>query len=220
MTLSLVTGASRGVGLELARRLAAQGGTVIAAARAGAPVGPGLEPCRLDVTAEADLAALGARLEGRALDLLVCNAGVLIGRGGIADPAFDAANFAETFAVNVTGVFLTVRACLPALRRAKGKVAVISSQMGSSARAKAGHYSYRASKAAATNLAACLAQELGPEGIAVGAYHPGWVRTDMGGAGADISVEESAAGLLARFDELSVGGAGRLRFFSGEEIPF
>lgn len=220
MSLCLVTGANRGVGLELARRLAARGDAVIACARNRAPEGEGLEPVRLDVTSPEDLAALTRLLEGRALNLLVCNAGVLKGRGGVDDPAMDAAAFAETFAVNVTGVFMTVRACLPALRRAKGKVAVISSQMGSSARAKGGSYIYRASKAAATNLAVCLSKELAGEGIAVAAYHPGWVRTDMGGGGADISAEESAAGLIARFDELDLSKTGAFRFFSGEAIPF
>ena len=92
--------------------------------------------------------------------------------------------------------------------------------MGSTARAKGSAYIYRASKAAATNLAICLSKELGEEGIAVAAYHPGWVRTEMGGAGADISVEESAAGLIARFDELDMKGTGAFRFFSGEPIPF
>ena len=220
MSLSLVTGANRGVGLALVRGLAAKGGTVIAAARSGAPEGAGIEPMRLDVRSESDLAALSAALEGRGLDLLVCNAGVAKGRGAIDDPTIDMASFDETFAVNVTGVFFTVRACLPALRRAKGRVAVISSQMGSSARAKAGSFSYRASKAAATNLAVTMARALAPEGIAIGAYHPGWVRTDMGGSTADISVEESAAGLIARFEELGVETAGCFRFYSGEDIPF
>ncbi len=220
MALVLVTGSNRGVGLEMARQFAARGDHVIACARAGGPAGEGLEPVRLDVTDASDLSALTGQLEGRALDLLVCNAGVLKGRGGVEDPSMDEAAFAETFAVNVTGVFMTVRACLPALRRAKGKIAVISSQMGSTERAKGSAYIYRASKAAATNLAVCLSKELQEDGIAVGAYHPGWVRTDMGGSGADISAEESAAGLLVRFDELNLSTTGAFRFYSGEAIPF
>lgn len=220
MPTTLVTGANRGIGLEITRRLAARGDHVIACARAHPPTGERLEPVDLDVTDADALTALAAGLEGRGLDLLVCNAGRLIGRGGVDDPAYTAEAFAEVLAVNVTGVFMTIRACLPALRRANGKVAVISSQMGSTARAKGAAYLYRASKAAATNLAVSLSHELGAEGIAVGAYHPGWVRTDMGGGGAAISIEESAAGLIARFEELNTANAGRLLFYSGEEIPF
>lgn len=218
----LITGASRGLGREMAIRYAARGDHVRAAARRAneAPTGPGLTPVALDVTEDASLDALAASLDGAALDLLVCNAGALVGRGGIDDPSYDRAAFERVLAVNVTGVFMTIRACLPALRRARGRVAVISSQMGSSARAKGSAYLYRASKAAATNLAVCLSKELAADGIAVSAYHPGWVRTDMGGAEADISIAESVEGLMARFDALTLETAGRFEFYSGEAIPF
>ena len=122
---------------------------------------------------------------------------------------------------NVAGPFFTVRAFLPMLRKAEGaKVAIISSAMGSSARAKGSAYLYRASKAAATNLAANLAVELAPMGIAVGAYHPGWVQTDMGGQGADITPEQSAAGLLARIGALSLDTTGVVEDYQGHSIPF
>lgn len=219
MTTTLITGANRGVGAELARRLTARGDRVIGCARSGQA--EGTEAWSLDVTDEASLAALGERLEGEALDMLICNAGALIGRGQIEDNDYTHEAFANVLAVNVTGVFMTIRACLPALRRSNaGKIAVISSQMGSSERAKGNAYLYRASKAAATNLAVAMSKELSAEGIAVCAYHPGWVRTDMGGAEADISVEESAAGLIQRFDALSVETAGCFEFYSGEPIPF
>lgn len=220
MTTTLITGANRGVGAEMARQMAARGDRVIGCARTGAAP-KASEEWPLDVTDPASLAALEKRLAGETLDLLVCNAGALIGRGQIADPDYTHEAFASVLAVNVTGVFMTIRACLPALRRsASGKIAVISSQMGSSTRAKPRAYLYCASKAAATNLAVNIAQELKPEGIAVSAYHPGWVRTDMGGAEADISAEESAAGLIQRFDALSVETTGRFEFYSGEAIPF
>lgn len=217
MNTALITGANRGVGFEIATQLAARGDRVLGGARRGDTPG---ETVRLDVTDKASLGALAARMEDATLDLLVCNAGAYIGRGGIDDPAYTAEAFAEVFAVNVTGVFLTVRAVLPALRRASGKVAIISSQMGSSERAKGGGYIYRASKAAATNLARNLAKDLAPDDIAVGAYHPGWVRTDMGGSSADIAADESAAGLIKRFDALSLATTGCFEFYSGEPIPF
>lgn len=220
MSTVLITGANRGVGLEMTRQMAARGDRVIAACRRDAPSGAGIEALTLDVCDDASLAAAGAALEDVALDLLVCNAGALIGRGGLDDPAYTRAAFDEVLSVNVTGVFMTIQACLPAVRRAGGKIAVISSQMGSSTRAKANSFLYRASKAAATNLAVSISKELAPEGIAVGAYHPGWVRTDMGGAEADISAEESAAGLIKRFDALGVETTGCFEFYSGEPIPF
>ena len=220
MTTTLITGANRGVGAEVARRMKARGDRVIGCARSGeAPLASEAWP--LDVTDPASLEALEKRLEGEALDLLVCNAGALIGRGPIEDDIYTHEAFANVLSVNVTGVFMTIRACLPALRRAHlGKIAVISSQMGSSERAKGNAYLYRASKAAATNLAVAMSKELAAEGIAVGAYHPGWVRTDMGGSDADISVETSAEGLIKRFDALSVETAGCFEFYSGEPIPF
>lgn len=217
MKTVLITGANRGVGYEMALQMDARGDRVLSGARQGDAPG---EVLRLDVTDEGSLDDLAARMEGEALDLLVCNAGAYIGRGGIDDPAYTAEAFADVFAVNVTGVFLAVKAVLPALRRAKGKVAIISSQMGSSERAKGGGYIYRASKAAATNLARNLAKDLAPEGVAVGAYHPGWVRTDMGGASADIAADESAAGLIRRFDALSLETTGCFEFYSGDPIPF
>jgi NAD(P)-dependent dehydrogenase (short-subunit alcohol dehydrogenase family) len=221
MRTVLITGASRGIGAAMARQMTKRQDHVIACARDVTALGPeAAERRSLDVTDTAALELLASEMATRDLDLLICNAGVFEGRGGIEDATLTATAFENSFAVNVTGVFLTIRACLPALRRRKGKIAVISSQMGSTARGKGNSYAYRASKSAATNLAACLSHELAPDGIAVGAYHPGWVRTDMGGAGADISAEDSAAGLIARFDELAVNTSGKLRFFSGEDIPF
>ena len=220
MAKVLVTGASRGIGREMAAQMVARGDEVLAATRGEGRAPGGATPISLDVTDPGSIDALTARLADDALDLLVCNAGALRGRGGLDDPDYTFDAFSEVLAVNVTGVFMTIRAALPAIRRAKGKIAVISSQMGSSERAKGNAYLYRASKAAATNLAVALSKELAADGVAVGAYHPGWVRTDMGGQTADISAEESAAGLIERFGELDLATTGCFRFYSGEAIPF
>ena len=220
MAKVLVTGASRGIGREMAAQMVARGDEVLAATRGEGRAPGGATPVSLDVTDPGSIDALTARLADDVLDLLVCNAGALRGRGGLDDPDYTFDAFSEVLAVNVTGVFMTIRAALPAIRRAKGKIAVISSQMGSSERAKGNAYLYRASKAAATNLAVALSKELAADGVAVGAYHPGWVRTDMGGQTADISAEESAAGLIERFGELDLATTGCFRFYSGEAIPF
>ncbi len=95
-----------------------------------------------------------------------------------------------------------------------------TSIMASSERAPGGSYIYRASKAAATNLARNLAIDLKGRGIAVGAYHPGWVRTDMGGPSATVEVEDSAKGLMQRFDALSLATTGVFEDYRGEAIPF
>ena len=92
--------------------------------------------------------------------------------------------------------------------------------MGSSERAGGTSYLYRASKAGATNVARNLAAELQGRGVAVGAYHPGWVQTDMGGQSAPVSLADSVAGLLARFDALSLATTGVFEDFRGDPIPF
>jgi NAD(P)-dependent dehydrogenase (short-subunit alcohol dehydrogenase family) len=169
----------------------------------------------------ASTAALAEGLGDRAIDLLICNAGVYLDKGMDLATGFPPEAWADTFAVNVTGVFLTVQAVLPHLARSTTpKIAIISSQMGSSDRANGGSYIYRASKAAATNLGRNLATDLAPRGIAVGIYHPGWVRTDMGGSAADISLDESVSGLMARFDDLSLETTGAFLTWDGRPHPF
>lgn len=212
----VITGASRGIGAELAKRYRADGHTVTGTSRRG---GGGL--VALDVTRAEDFEDLAAHLGGRAVDLVVCNAGIYPDKGQALDTGYPASMWAETFATNVTGVFLTVQALLTNLRAAQGaRIAIISSQMASHTRAPGGSYIYRASKAAALNLGRNLATDLAPEGIAVGIYHPGWVRTDMGGDAADISVDEAAEGLIARFDALDKASTGCFQTWDGRDYPY
>jgi NAD(P)-dependent dehydrogenase (short-subunit alcohol dehydrogenase family) len=152
--------------------------------------------------------------------LLICNAGVYLEKGDTLEDGYAPQLWADSFATNVTGVFLTVQALLPQLRAAKGKVAIISSQMGSDTRAPGGSYIYRASKAAVLNLGRNLAVDLAADGIAVGIYHPGWVQTDMGGAEASITVAQSAKGLVARFAHLSRATTGCFETYDGTPHPF
>ncbi len=214
-TQVLITGASRGIGASLLALCRARGDRVLGTARRG---GEGL--ATLDVRDPLSVRGLAAVWGGGPLDLLVCNAGILIDRAQGLDEGYAPDLWAETFAVNVTGVFLTVQALLPNLRAARGRVAIVSSAMGSDTRAPGGSYAYRASKAAALNLGRNLATDLAAEGIAVGIYHPGWVRTDMGGPGADITPEVSAQGLLARFDALTLASSGCFEDYAGRAIPF
>jgi len=233
----LITGANRGIGFEMTRQAAARGDHVIACARnvmespalvALAKENLAIMLLGLDVTAEADMKQIATGMR-RKIDLLVCNAGVLDSYGGLTDPHRNSRAIETVLMTNVAGVFFTVRSFLPNLKMdrdnnysgaMKGRIAVISSIMGSQELASANAPIYRASKAAATNLARCFATDLLAEGIAVGAYHPGWVRTDMGGASADVSPQDSAAGLLHRFDHLSLETTGLYEDYKGKPLPF
>ncbi|MGI9369701.1 MAG: SDR family NAD(P)-dependent oxidoreductase [Ruegeria sp.] len=204
----VVTGANRGIGRALADHYRALGHDVTGTARSGGA------DVVLDVTNPDQHAEMARYLQNRPVDLLVCNAGVYLDKNeGI--NGFPADIWAETFAANVTGVFLTIQALLPNLRAARGKVAIISSQMASHTQAPGGSYIYRASKAAALNLGRNLAMDLNGDGIAVGIYHPGWVRTDMGGSAADITVEQAVSGLADRFDTLSLDTTGCFETWDG-----
>ncbi|MEZ5886700.1 MAG: SDR family oxidoreductase [Paracoccaceae bacterium] len=206
----LITGAGRGIGAGLLTAYRGRGAEAFGTVRRA----PGAGEIGMDLRDPASVAAAGQAFGGRPLDLLICNAGVLP-RGEVPEL------WAEGFAVNVTGVFLTVQAFLPALRQAHGaKIAILASAMGSSARAPGGSYIYRASKAAAINLGRNLATDLRRDGIAVGIYHPGWVRTDMGGSSAEITVAQSVNGLVARIEALSPATTGVFEDWAGQPVPF
>jgi len=211
----VITGANRGIGAALDSRYRDAGWQVTATARQGAEFLP------LDVTDPESQRAMAHGLDGKAVDLLICNAGTYPDKHQNLADGYPAQMWADTFATNVTGVFLSVQALLPNLQMSHmSKVAIIASQMGSSTRAPGGSYIYRASKAAAINLGRNLATDLAQLGIAVGIYHPGWVRTDMGGDAAAISTDQSADGLVARIDALSMDTTGRFLTWDGHDHPF
>ncbi|KIN63864.1 Oxidoreductase, short chain dehydrogenase/reductase family protein [Sulfitobacter noctilucicola] len=211
----IITGASRGIGAALADKYKAQGREVLGTGRSVAA------QIQLDVTRPASHFEMAQGLAGKPIDLLVCNAGVYLDKGDDLDTGFGADLWAQSFATNVTGVFLSIQALLPNLRLAENpKIAIISSQMASDTLAPGGSYIYRASKAAVLNLGRNLATDLKDEGIAVGIYHPGWVQTDMGGDTAAITTDESADGLIARFDALNLETTGCFETWDGRVHPF
>lgn len=211
----VITGASRGIGAGLADHYRAQGMDVMGTSRSA------MGDVTLDVTLPSSHTEMAAALGDKPVELLVCNAGVFLDRGDDLETGFGADLWAQSFATNVTGVFLSIQALLPHLRRAGNpRIAIISSQMGSSERAGGASYIYRASKAAAANLGRNLAVDLKAEGIAVGIYHPGWVQTDMGGAAAAITVDQSVAGLVERFAALSLETSGRFESYDGSVMPY
>jgi NAD(P)-dependent dehydrogenase (short-subunit alcohol dehydrogenase family) len=202
----LITGANRGIGLGLTAVFARHGWQVYAAARQEEPPAlgslrnefPSIEILNLDVTRELSLAGAAEILAEEPLDILVNNAAIFPGEGTEGILELDPEWFDQAFATNVTGVVRTVRAFLPALRRsARPRIVNISSGAGSiSAKNDFRYYPYSVSKAALNMLTRCLAAELAPDPIPVVAISPGWVRTDMGGPEAPLSVEESAASLF------------------------
>jgi len=212
----VITGASRGIGAALAARYHSRGDEVIGTSRRG---GDGLVPLNFDT--EPDFSALLAAVGDDPVDLLICNAGIYPDKGQSMADGFASDLWRQGLFVNVAGPFLTIQALMPALERSDtAKIAVISSAMGSQERAPGGSYIYRASKAAAVNLTRNLACDLSPKGIAVGAYHPGWVQTDMGGAGADIDVDTSVTGLVQRFDALGPDHTGVFEAYDGQTVPY
>lgn len=213
----LITGANRGIGLALFDLYASRGHDVVGTSRA-APEGPAWQ--QLDVADPASLDRLAAGLGGAPLDILICNAGVYADKGMTLGAGYDLATWEKTFSVNVFGVFLAVQALLPNLLAAPAaKIAIVSSQMGAHAKAEGNAYAYRASKAAAINIGKNLAVDLRPKGIAVGIYHPGWVRTDMGGGAADIDAATSAEGLTDRVAALSLDTTGCFETWDGRPHP-
>ncbi len=200
----LITGANRGIGLGLFEHYRARDRAALGTSRQGETPFLSLDVCDTD-----SFAALAARLDAQPISLLICNAGVFLDKGEDLNTGFPPELWASTFATNVAGVFRTVQTLLPNLRAAKKpRIAIISSDMASNRNAEGGSYIYRASKAASLNLGRNLATDLRRDGIAVGIYHPGWVRTDMGGKAAEIPVAKAVAGLAARFDDLSMASTG------------
>ena len=225
----MITGANRGIGLEMTRQAVVRGDSVIACTRNAqessdlatlAKQNDCITLLALDVCAEKDMKQIAAGMK-RPIDILVCNAGVLNSYGGLQATDHDTPSIANVLMTNIAGVFFTARSFLPhILEGTPGKIAIISSIMGSQELADSNAPIYRASKAAATNLARSMAVELAPQGVAVGAYHPGWVRTDMGGSQASTSPQDSAIGLLTRFDVLSLATTGIYEDFQGNKLPF
>lgn len=220
MSVAVVTGANRGIGLELVRQLRQRGATVIAVCRhtsaALDALGVRVE-AGFDVTDAAARDELVRRLDGASIGLLVQNAGVLI-EDSLAD--VDGNEVRRQFEINALAPLLLTCALLPNLKRG-AKVALVTSRMGSMGdNGSGGYYGYRMSKAALNAAGVSLAVDLKPRGVAVAILHPGAVRTEMSGGQGMIGPEESVRGLLARIDELSLENSGRFLHQNGDTLPW
>lgn len=223
MPTSLVTGANRGIGLEICRALRARGDAVIATTRTGhddALRALGCDVVALDVGDAASIDALPNVLGGRAIDVLYNNAGVSSEAKTLA--TVTQAELARVFAVNAFAPLLVARVLLPALRGGSRRVVLnVSSQLASIANNTGGSsYAYRASKTALNQLTVCLSNELRGEGFCCVCVHPGWVRTDMGGPQAPMLPPDSARHMIALADRLSPTDTGKFLNFDGAAMPW
>lgn len=228
MTTFLITGANRGIGLELTRQAAARGDRVLACCRSPQSAlelqaleteTPSLRVLPLDVTSDGSVRSLVRQLEGETLDVVINNAGFMSEHQSRDDMDYDA--WTKSFEVNTISPFRVSTALLPFLKQsAQPKVITITSQMGMLSRESTGAYAYRSSKAAANKVTQVMALELKPDGIIVCPVHPGWVRTDMGGPSASIRVEESARGILALIDGLTLEQSGQFFQYDGQKLAW
>ena len=201
----LVIGASRGIGLELARQYRDEGATVHATVRSDADAKPlqamGCTVHHLDVVRADDWTAFGRGIASTDLDVAIHNAGVS-GPRGDGPPTLD--EFDDTMRVNVWAAMRMSPIVGPRVAAARGKLVVVSSRLGSiSMRDNAKFTAYRASKAAVNSVMKDAALTYGPQGATCVSLHPGWVRTAMGGAGADLDVADSVKGIRKTIGGLS-----------------
>ena len=215
----LITGANRGIGLELCRQLQGRGETVIAVCRQASPeletLGVRIES-GVELSNESAIAALGGRLGDLLLDGAILNAGILE-----ADdlPSLQAESVLRQFEVNALAPLLLARALLPHLGEGS-KLALITSRMGSiDDNGSGGYYGYRMSKVALNMAGRSLAIDLRPRGIAVAILHPGMVAIRMVGF-SGIPPQEAARGLVARIDALSPATSGDFFHANGEPLPW
>jgi NAD(P)-dependent dehydrogenase (short-subunit alcohol dehydrogenase family) len=218
-----ITGAGRGIGLALAKTYAEAGHQVSVGVRDTAKVAALLPFARilaLDVADDKSAAQLADHFESEAVDMVINNAGV-IGPKRQSTTDMDFAGFLDALNVNTLGPLRVTQGMLPSLRRSKAaRVVIISSRMASLSHASSDRIAYRASKAAVNKISQGLATDLAAEGITVAAFHPGWVRTDMGGNNADIDVVESAAGIMKVIDTLTLKQTGQFWNYDGTKIAW
>jgi NAD(P)-dependent dehydrogenase (short-subunit alcohol dehydrogenase family) len=226
-----ISGANRGIGLGMALLMARKGYTVFAGYRdrersgrlfAAAGEGGRIIPVKVDVTREDDLKGLVDTIASQAghLDILVNSAGINAGKDADLD-AFSLEDFTESFLVNAGGPFLVTKYLLPLLKEGREKkVANISSVMGSIQLSTGDMAPYRLSKAALNMLTKNQSIAYQRYGITVVCLHPGWVRTDMGGPEAPVTVDEAVPRLVEIIEGISASRSGEFISYDGQVIPY
>ncbi len=219
MSVILVTGANRGIGLEVCRQLSARGDEVIAVCRSGTPELSALDLRiidGIDVSEAESVARLKDEIGDQRIDVLLNNAGILR-RDAFGSIDYDA--MIEQFRVNSLGPLRVTEALADNLHEGS-KVAIVSSRVGSVGdNGSGGNYGYRASKSAVNQIGMNLKHQFGPLGIAVALLHPGMVSTEMTN-GTGVPPSDAAAGLIARIDELTMETSGGFWHAEGYELPW
>ena len=228
METVLITGANRGVGLELSKRYAAAGNKVLACCRAPddaaalaelAAGNDNVTVLGVHVSDGNSVAALAAQLGDTPIDILLNNAGT----PGPAPQDQSALNmdydgWMETFAVNTMAPLRMIQALHRNLKAGTNARAItVTSQMGAISLNMPVMYAYCSSKAAVNKVMRMISVELAGDSIAVGLIHPGWVKTDMGGAAAEIEVDESAQGIIDVVAGISMDNTGCFKKWNGED---
>jgi len=230
MTTVLITGANRGLGLEFVRQYARDGARVFACARVPGQATVLLDLAAasngkitvhpVDVASDASVSHLKAEIGDQPIDILINNAGVYGGDHQSAGD-LDYAAWMRTLNVNTLGPVRLLRAFHPNLAKSHDKKAIaITSGMGSTARHDGGALIYRSSKAALNNVMHGLSLALKGDGLIVVPIHPGWVKTDMGGANATLTPERSISSIRAVITGLKPADSGRFVNYDGTEIPW
>lgn len=232
MPTIMITGANRGIGLELVRQYAADGWNVLACCRspenarelnqlAAAAEGK-ISVHLLDVTNEQQRKALAAQFKGKPIDILFNSAGVSGSWNMQGFGQCQTDEWLEVLHINVVTPMLMMQDFAANVALSERKIiANMSSKMGSvTDNTSGGSYLYRSSKAALNMVNKSAAHDLARKGIAVVALHPGWVRTDMGGPNGELSVEESVTALKRNLANVTLADSGRLLDIDGSTIPW
>jgi len=229
MSNIVITGANRGIGLELARQYAQAGNSVFAFCRTPTPADAlnalaqssngRVSVHAMDVSDDASIQAAARAIGDRPVDVLINNAGIGGGKDQSLDQA-DTAAWMEAFQVMAIGPFRVIQAFLGNLKKAADpKVLTITSQIGATTWPMGGYYVYASAKAAVNRVMIAMARDLKGQ-VNVALVHPGWVRTDMGGPNADLSAEESAAGIRSVIASLTPVDSGKFYKWNGDIHPW
>jgi NAD(P)-dependent dehydrogenase (short-subunit alcohol dehydrogenase family) len=226
MATIVITGASRGLGLEFVRQYAADGDRVIAACRhpesaiALKAIKGDIRLVPLDIADAGSIQAVADLIGNESIDILINNAGVYgkvqtLGK-------MDYAGWEDVFRINAIGPMHLTDTLLPRIAASKRKLVIgITSLMGSiSDNSSGGYYAYRSSKAGLNAVFKSLSIDLKPSGVTAVVLHPGWVKTDMGGSNAPLEPKESVSGMRAVIAKLDTKDSGRFFDYRGKELPW
>ncbi len=232
MKTTLITGASRGIGLEFCRQYAADGWRIQACCRLpekadalnslAAQYPERITVHALDVADHVEIERLAQLLADESIDLLINSAGIYPDSDKSGFGHTDYAEWLLAFRINTMAPLKMTETFATQIARSRQKTVVtITSKMGSIAdNGSGGSYLYRSSKAAVNMVVKSLAIDLKPLGITAAVIHPGWVKTDMGGPNALISAEQSVSGIRQVISRLTIDDSGKFFGYDGQEIPW